>query len=525
MVSNSLDQKSLINRHLTLSPYSLWVLTLKFLLLPHSWAVIPDELIASIQSENLRSHIIALQENSDRNTGKLYRTRNALHQHAADNAANYITDQFRRSPQLEIRTQKFSGMRNVIARLPSRNTAKTNRIFIFCAHYDSKANRDSNWNPLTSKAPGANDNGTGVAIMLETAHLLSAFQFSCELRFIAFSGEEIGLMGSQHYAKKAAESGENIVAIFNIDMVGFNWINDQVDIVTNKRSSWIVEFTRIINNWFDFDLELHEFRDDLFGYSDHKPFWDQGYDAVTLVENITPWRDSRGYKANPFYHTSKDTVDKINLNLVTKVARLALTVLYNLASRDSVFLPTKPLITFDSPPTVNQSPFKIKGRILSPFPLKIAIEPENLIADIDRVNRVYSALTSLRNSINHIKIIATDAIQTNTFEQQIEYRPDFEWISTLVYPNPSYKDLVTFRAESNRPVNNMQVAVHQVDGTLVRQINGVASQPNSKLWWAWWNRKITYGIEVATAVYICKFEVESDNRIHTRHEKLIVIRE
>ena len=284
------------------------------------------------------------------------------------------------------------------------------------------------------------------------------------------------------------------------------------------------KFTRIINNWFDVDLEIHEFRDDLFGYSDHKPFWDQGYDAVTLVENITPWRDSRGYEANPFYHTSKDTVDKINLNLVTKVARLALTVLYNLASRDSVFLPTKPLITFDSPPTVNQSPFKIKGRILSPFPLKIAIEPENLIADIDRVNRVYSALTPLKNGINHIKIIATDAIQTNTFEQQIEYRPDFEWISTLVYPNPSYKDLVTFRAESNRPVDNMQVAVHQVDGTLVRKINGVASQSNSKIWRAWWNRKITYGIEVATAVYICKFEVESDNRIHARHEKLIVVR-
>jgi hypothetical protein len=70
----------------------------------------------------------------------------------------------------------------------------------------------------------------------------------------------------------------------------------------------------------------------------------------------------------------------------------------------------------------------------------------------------------------------------------------------------------------------MQVAVHQVDGTLVRKINGVASQSNSKIWWAWWNRKITYGIEVATAVYICKFEVESDNRTHARHEKLIVVR-
>ena len=162
---------------------------------------------------------------------------------------------------------------------------------------------------------------------------------------------------------------------------------------------------------------------------------------------------------------------------------------------------------------------------MSPFPLRITIEPRNLIADIDRANRVYSALVSLKNGINHVKITATDAIRTNTLEQQIEYQPDFEWISTIVYPNPSYKDLVTFRAESNRPVDSMQVAVHQVDGTLVRQISGVAGQSNSKVWWAWWNRKITYGIEVATAVYICKFEVESDSRIHARHQKLVVVKE
>ena len=85
--------------------------------------------------------------------------------------------------------------------------------------------------------------------MLETAYLLSKFKFNCELRFIAFGGEEVGLLGSQHYAKKAAESGENIVATFNVDMVGFNWINDQTDIVTNRRSSWIVEFIRIINKF------------------------------------------------------------------------------------------------------------------------------------------------------------------------------------------------------------------------------------------------------------------------------------
>ena len=247
MVSNPLNQRSLINHYLTLSPYVLSILILKFLLVPHSGAIIPDELIASIQSENLRNHIFALQENLDHHTGKQYQTRNALHQHAADNAANYIIDQFRRSPQFEIKTQKFSGMRNVIARLPSQHTTKPNRIFILCAHYDSKANRDSNWNPLTSKAPGANDNGSGVAIMLETAYLLSKFKFNCELRFIAFGGEEVGLLGSQHYTKKAAESGENIVATFNVDMVGFNWINDQTDIVTNRRSSWIVEFIRIIN--------------------------------------------------------------------------------------------------------------------------------------------------------------------------------------------------------------------------------------------------------------------------------------
>ena len=56
-------------------------------------------------------------------------------------------------------------------------------------------------------------------------------------------------------------------------------------------------------------------RTSLFGMS--------GYPAVTLIESSTPWRDSQNYNANPFYHTFRDTVDKINFRLVTKVTQLS----------------------------------------------------------------------------------------------------------------------------------------------------------------------------------------------------------
>ena len=146
----------------------------------------------------------------------------------------YIMRQFRRSPRLEVSEQVFGGIRNVTAVLPALSTSSSNRIFIICAHYDTQATREPNWNPLTSTAPGANDNGTGVAAMLEIAYLLSRYEYEHEIRFIAFGGEELGFLGSRHYVREASATtgshgpdsiSKKIVGVFNLDMFGFQLEN------------------------------------------------------------------------------------------------------------------------------------------------------------------------------------------------------------------------------------------------------------------------------------------------------------
>ena len=97
---------------------------------------------------------------------------------------------------------------------------------------------------MISDAPGANDNATGVAAMLEIAHLLTRYNYDHELRFIALDGGEIGRQGSLHHAKKASQAGENIVLAINIDMIGFNWITELVEVLaydSDDSSAWIGE--------------------------------------------------------------------------------------------------------------------------------------------------------------------------------------------------------------------------------------------------------------------------------------------
>ena len=162
------------------------------------------------------------------------------------------------------------------------------------------------------------------------AHLLSRYEYEHELRFIALGGEELGFLGSRHYVQEVGAIGrspeadtdhhrENIVGVFNLDMLGFNWKSDLVEIIINNDSAWIGRALTIANAWYDIGLKIRRTQRRIRGYFfPIKPFWDSGYNAVTLTESSTPWRDSQNYDANPFYHTSADTVDKVNFSLVRK---------------------------------------------------------------------------------------------------------------------------------------------------------------------------------------------------------------
>ena len=109
---------------------------------------------------------------------------------------------------------------SVIAVLPG--TAEPEKRIIVSAHYDSINLRATGDKAAEAPAPGADDDASGIAVVLELARVMSQYRFRKTIVFIAFGGEEIGLVGSSRYAARAKANNEQIEAVFNNDIVGSN---------------------------------------------------------------------------------------------------------------------------------------------------------------------------------------------------------------------------------------------------------------------------------------------------------------
>src|SRR5690606_7260799 len=105
---------------------------------------------------------------------------------------------------------------NVIATLKGTNPAD-DRIFIISAHMDS---RNKDVMDADGNAPGANDDGSGTAAVIELARVMASHEFSATILFVAFTGEEQGLKGATYLADKAKTEGWNLAAVLNNDIVG-----------------------------------------------------------------------------------------------------------------------------------------------------------------------------------------------------------------------------------------------------------------------------------------------------------------
>ena len=106
---------------------------------------------------------------------------------------------------------------NVYAVLKGTDPESSKRIVLVTGHYDS---RNSNTLDTTGDAPGANDDGSGTAVSLECARVLSKMKFPATIVFLTVAGEEQGLNGSQHFAQMAKSEGWDIEAALNNDIVG-----------------------------------------------------------------------------------------------------------------------------------------------------------------------------------------------------------------------------------------------------------------------------------------------------------------
>src|ERR1051326_1494531 len=119
---------------------------------------------------------------------------------------------------------------NVVATLKGTD-AKDNRIFIISGHLD---NMRSNVMDRTGDAPGANDDGSGSAAVLECARIMSKHSFPATIIFVTVSGEEQGLLGSTYMANKAKKQNWNIEAVLNNDIMGSNNSNE-TNIIDNTK--------------------------------------------------------------------------------------------------------------------------------------------------------------------------------------------------------------------------------------------------------------------------------------------------
>ncbi|HEY0341558.1 MAG TPA: M28 family metallopeptidase [Steroidobacteraceae bacterium] len=129
---------------------------------------------------------------------------------------------------LEVKTDEFvqpvatrvpqpTTLTNVYAVLKGSDPESAKRIVLVTGHYDSRV---TNVLDTTSDAPGANDDASGVAVSLESAHALSKLKFRATVIFLTVPGEEQGLLGAKHFAQLAKEQGWNIEAVLDDDIVG-----------------------------------------------------------------------------------------------------------------------------------------------------------------------------------------------------------------------------------------------------------------------------------------------------------------
>ncbi|MHC4414708.1 MAG: M28 family peptidase [Planctomycetota bacterium] len=192
---------------------------------------------------------------------------------------------------------------NVIGELPG--TTRPEDIYVYCGHYDTYHAADQ------TDAPGCDDNGSGTSAVMMAARILSQYRFEGTIRFIAFSGEEQWMVGSQAYCADAADAGENIVAAINLDMFLHPGFDNQdpdpdydLDIGGNHASQWIAQYLApLFELYTPIDFEIHD--DDGF-VSDQWAFWQYGFDAVGMIEN-TPQEIWGG--SNDDYHQPTDTMD------------------------------------------------------------------------------------------------------------------------------------------------------------------------------------------------------------------------
>lgn len=255
--------------------------------------------------------------------------RNIFHSHALHAAADYIRNQWI-TQGYQVRSQFYHANEVKSENLEVSRTGKTkpHEIIIVGAHYDT-----------VEGSPGANDNASGIAALIELSRFFAAVETERTLRFVAFANEEPpfffwGQMGSGVYAETAKACGDDIRLMISLEMLGsysdepgsqnyppfFKYFYPDranfIAMVSNQAShKELKQLVAAFKAHSDFPMESLATFEFIPGvaWSDHLSFWREGYPAVMVT-------DTAFYRYDA-YHTAEDTPEKLNYSAMARVVK------------------------------------------------------------------------------------------------------------------------------------------------------------------------------------------------------------
>ncbi|MFQ5988807.1 MAG: M28 family peptidase [Candidatus Methylomirabilales bacterium] len=241
----------------------------------------------------------------------------------------------------QVARQEFKVQGSTVANLEVERTGTSlpQEIVIIGAHYDSVIG-----------CPGANDNASGVAAVLEIARLLATAELSRTVRFAAFVNEEppfflTGDMGSRVYAARSRQRGEHVVAMLSLETIGYyseNRWSQRYPFPFSLFYPSTANFIGFVGNFSSRRLvrrAIGTFREQTpfpseglaapewvtgVGWSDHWSFWKEGYPAIMVTDTALFRYD--------YYHTPQDTPDKLDYPRMARVVTGLTRVIADLAT-------------------------------------------------------------------------------------------------------------------------------------------------------------------------------------------------
>lgn len=197
-----------------------------------------------------------------------------------------------------------------------------NRVCILGAHYDNL--------PTGTIAPGADDNASGTAVVLEAAKILSNYEFPNTIIFALWDEEELGLIGSTAFANNFNFASDSLLGYINLDMIAWDGNFDdrsEIHVRPIANSIQLATIAEKANSEYSIGLNL-EIVNPGSSNTDHAPFWSNNLSSIGISEEYQG-------DFNPFWHTLGDSLGNFNIPYYERNARLAIATFTTLAYNKS----------------------------------------------------------------------------------------------------------------------------------------------------------------------------------------------